>query len=252
MDRLKEILGAPPGGRRDSALVVGHGREDREAWVQVLAEVHDGGDVAAAVAVVGSAPYCDDGFIFEVPLCCGIWSARGVCDVQWVSGEIHLVALVDQLVSTRNELEAIDMVELRCDLISKQPPCTTRRDSPGANVLWVAPDEIAKGAFVGDLLSASNDTDLVNGADFRTEPTVDAENFAVNDGAEDEEVEDLATGFPDGGVAVFLLAFFVETVYLGDLARLVVAADDGDAVGVATRRVNCCRVKIVTGELTGP
>jgi len=33
MDRLKEILGAPPGGRGDSALVVGHGGEDREAWV---------------------------------------------------------------------------------------------------------------------------------------------------------------------------------------------------------------------------
>jgi len=69
MNQLKEILGAPPRGRRDGTLVVGHGREDREAWIEVLAEVHDGGDVAAAVAVVRSAPDCDDGFVFEVPLC---------------------------------------------------------------------------------------------------------------------------------------------------------------------------------------
>jgi hypothetical protein len=187
-----------------------------------------------------------------VPLRDGIWSAKGVCDVQWVSGEIHLVALVDQLMSTRNQLESIDMVELRCDFIPEQPPRPTRRNSPGANVLRITPDEIAEGAFVGDLLSASNDTDLVNCADFRTQPTVDAEDFAVNDGAEDEEIEDLAAGFPDGGVAVFLLAFFVETVHLGDLARLVVAADEGDAVGVATRRVNCCRAEVGREELTGP
>lgn len=83
-------------------------------------------------------------------------------------GRIHLVPLIDQLVSTRNQLEPVDMVELRGDLIPKQPARPTRRNSPGADVLRVAPDEIAKGAFVGNLLSACNDTDLVNGADFRT------------------------------------------------------------------------------------
>lgn len=62
---------------------------------------------------------------------------------------------------------------------------------------------------------------------------MDAEDFAVDDGAEGHEVEDLAAGFPDGGVAVFLDAFFVETVDLGDLAGFVVAADEGHAVGVS-------------------
>jgi len=156
----------------------------------------------------------------------------------------YLVPLVDQLMSTGNQLEPIDMVEFRRDLVPEQPPRPTRRNSPGANVLRITPDEIAKGAFVRDLLSASNDTDLVEGADFGTQPTVDAEDFAVNDGAENEEIEDLAAGFPDGSVAVFLLAFFVETVHLRDLARLVIAADEGDAVGVATRRVNGCRAEV--------
>lgn len=60
---------------------------------------------------------------------------------------------------------------------------------------------------------------------------MDTEDFSVNDGSESEEVKDLATSFPDGGVSVFRLTFFVKTVDLGDLARLVVAADEGYTVG---------------------
>ena len=60
-----------------------------------------------------------------------------------------------------------------------------------------------------------------------------AEDFAVDDGAQHEEVEDLTAGFPDGGIAVFGLAFFVEAVDLGYLTGFVVAADEGHAVGVS-------------------
>lgn len=88
MDKLEEILGAPPSGRGDSTLVVGHGGEDREVWVEVLAEVHNGGDVAAAVTVIGSAPYCNHRFVFEVPLRGYSWSARGECDAQWEMGDL--------------------------------------------------------------------------------------------------------------------------------------------------------------------
>jgi hypothetical protein len=62
---------------------------------------------------------------------------------------------------------------------------------------------------------------------------VHAEHGAVDDGGEDEEVEHLAAGLPDGGVAVFLLAFLVEAVDLGDLAGFVVAADQDYPVGVS-------------------
>lgn len=86
---------------------------------------------------------------------------------------------------------------------------------------------------MGDLLCASYDADLIQGADFGAQAAVHAEDFAVDDGAEDEEVEDLTAGFPDGGVAVFGLAFFVEAVDLGYLTGFVVAADEGDSIGVA-------------------
>lgn len=39
-----------------------------EALDQVLAHVHDGGDVAAAVAVVGGTPDGDHRLVIEVPL----------------------------------------------------------------------------------------------------------------------------------------------------------------------------------------
>ena len=62
-----------------------------------------------------------------------------------------------------------------------------------------------------------------------------AEHTPIDDGGKGKKVEDLASGFPDGGIAVLLHAFFVEAVDLGDLARLVVAADEGDAVGVTIK-----------------
>ena len=84
-----------------------------------------------------------------------------------------------------------------------------------------------------DLLRASYDADLIKGADFGAQAAMHAEDFAVDDGAEDEEVEDLTAGFPDGGVAVLGLAFFVETVDLGYLTGFVVAANEGDSIGVS-------------------
>lgn len=60
-----------------------------------------------------------------------------------------------------------------------------------------------------------------------------AEHLAVDDGGQGEEVEDLATGLPYGRIAVLLLAFFVETIDLCDLPRLMVAADERNAVRVS-------------------
>lgn len=45
-----------------------NGREYVELWLEVLSKVHNGSDVAAAVAVIGSAPDGNDGLVFEVPL----------------------------------------------------------------------------------------------------------------------------------------------------------------------------------------
>jgi hypothetical protein len=62
---------------------------------------------------------------------------------------------------------------------------------------------------------------------------VDAEDLVVDDAGEGEVVEHIGKVVPDSSVAVLAAALCVETVGLGDSSRLVVAADEVDAVGVA-------------------
>lgn len=56
------------------------------------------------------------------------------------------------------------------------------------------------------------------------------ENLAINDSRQGEEVKDLTAGLPDRGVSVFLLAFLVKSIYLSNLTRFVVAADQSNLV----------------------
>ena len=61
------------------------------------------------------------------------------------------------------------------------------------------------------------------------------QHFAINDSGERQEIKYLTASFPDGGIAVLCLAFFVKAVYLGNLTRLVVASDKSDLVRVSVR-----------------
>ena len=63
---------------------------------------------------------------------------------------------------------------------------------------------------------------------------MDTEHFAVNHCTEDQEIKDLATSFPDRGIAVLLLAFFVKSVDLCDLTRFMVAPDEGHAIRISS------------------
>lgn len=90
---------------------------------------------------------------------------------------------------------------------------------------------------MGNFLRASHDADLVEGSDFGGQPAVHAQDSAVDDGGEGQEVEDLAARFPDAGITIFLLAFFVKAVDLGDLTGFVVAADKSYSVGKSRKGV---------------
>ena len=109
----------------------------------------------------------------------------------------YLVAFINKLMSTCNECEAIDMIELGSDLISEEPARPTWRNRPGINVLRVTPDQITECTFVGDFLSTSDNANLINSADLRTQTTMDTENFAVNQSGKNQEIEHLAACLPD-------------------------------------------------------
>lgn len=67
---------------------------------------------------------------------------------------------------------------------------------------------------------------------------MNTKHFAVYNGGQREEIEDLATGFPYGSIAILGLTFLVEPVDLGDLSRLMVSPDQRDSVRESVRLVN--------------
>ena len=84
-----------------------------------------------------------------------------------------------------------------------------------------------------DFLYSVESTDIVECVDARGETSVEAEDLVLDQGCEGKEVEEVGEVLPDVGIAVLAQAFVVEAVNLGDLARLVVAAEDGNALWVS-------------------
>ncbi len=136
------------------------------------------------------------------------------------------------MVSTGDELQAIDVVEFSCNLITKEPASPTRRNSPSLNVLGITPNKITECTLMRNLLSTSDNANLVDSTDLRAQTTVDTKNLTVDDRSKDKKIENLAAGFPNGSVAILLLTLLVEAIDLGDLAGLVVTSDESNFIGV--------------------
>lgn len=134
---------------------------------------------------------------------------------------------------SRNSLQAVDMVELGGNFIAKEPASTTGTHSPRINVFRVAPYQVTEGTLMRNLLRSGDNPDLVYSPDLGAKTTVNTKDGAIYDCSEDEEIENLATGLPDRRIAVLCLTLLVETVDLGDLPGLVVAADEDDTVGIS-------------------
>ncbi|KAB8364839.1 hypothetical protein FH972_024702 [Carpinus fangiana] len=177
---------------------------------KMLVNLHDGGLVAAAVAVVRRGEDGDD-----IPILAPV------------------VALHDQLMCARDEREAVVVVEGLGNVLAKGVAGTSGRDAPAAAVVGVAPQQVTHGAFVGHFLYAVEGADVVEGVNAGAEAAVEAEDLVFNEGGEGQIVEEVGEALPYVCVAILAQALVVEAVDLGDLAGLVVAAQDGDALGVA-------------------
>ena len=112
--------------------------ELKEIILHELVDLHYGGLVTAAVAVVR----------------CG----EDRHDIALVS---PVVAVHDQLMSARNPRQVIGVVELLRDVLAEAIAGTTRGDAPTAALIGVGPQQVADWAFVGSLLHAIKLTDLV-------------------------------------------------------------------------------------------
>ena len=132
----------------------------------------------------------------------------------------------------------VGITHLTRHLIPEQPPCASWTDSPRLHILGIAPDKVAEGALMGNLLCSGHDADLVQCADLGAQASMDTQYLAVDDRGQSKKVEDLAAGLPDRCIAVFLLALFVESVDLSDLPGLVIATDECDFVGESGKDIS--------------
>jgi hypothetical protein len=177
--------------------------------IQRVVDLHYRGLVAAPVAVVRSGKDRDDALIV-----------------------LPLVSLHNELVCPGDEVQAVDVRELLGDVLAKGVAGPTRRYAPAASVVGVGPNQVAHGSLVGYLLDAVEVPGMVEGVDGGAQSAVEAEDSVLDDGRHGEVVEGVGEVLPYVGVAVLSEALVVEAVHLGDLATLVVAPEDGDAMAV--------------------
>mmetsp|Transcript_33163 Transcript_33163/g.105757 ORF Transcript_33163/g.105757 Transcript_33163/m.105757 type:complete len:344 (+) Transcript_33163:85-1116(+) len=197
--------------RGDAALVLRRRLEDFEVLVEVLVQLEDGGDVAAAVAVVWRRP---DGHQRVV--------------------EHVLVPLHHQLVRARDQVDRVGRAELGDHVAAKEVARASRRQAPPVDVLRVGPHQVAHRAVVRDLLLPVDDADLVEGVDGGGEAAVHAEDLVLDQRRERQVVEDLCAVPPDVDRAVLAQALVIKAVHLRDLPRLVVAPQQRDPVRPAS------------------
>jgi hypothetical protein len=176
----------------------------------MLIDIHNGGLVATAVAVVGGGE--DSGDVL-------------------VMGE--LIAAVHELMGPDDNLELVVVVELLADVAAEVVAGPALGQVPAASLLGVAPEQVAHGPLGGHLDFAVQLANVVQAADVRRQAPVQAEGLRLDQRCQGQVVEQLREAFPDVHVAVLPRALVVEAVDLGDLPGFVVAAQDRDPVFVA-------------------
>ena len=129
----------------------------QERVLESVIQLHDGGLVAASVAVVGRGEDGDD-----VP----------------VVGPV--VSLHDQLVGPGHQVQPVAVVERLGDVLTEGVASSAGRYSPASAVIGVGPEEVTHGTLVWDLLEPVQSSDMVQRVDTRGEAAVQTEYLAVN------------------------------------------------------------------------
>lgn len=62
-----------------------------------------------------------------------------------------------------NHLELISMIELLTDILAKGVACSSWTDTPSSPLIWVTPQKIAHGSFMGHFLHTFQSVNVVEG-----------------------------------------------------------------------------------------
>ena len=155
---------------------------------------------------------------------------------------------------SRDEINSVIVCKGFCDVCSEQVSGTSWGESPTVCVIWVRPEKIAHWAVMGDLLlpvdgsylqtdesnhywrgraPPDNTAYLVDTVEIRTQTTMNAKHASIHNSTQREVIKDLTAISPHIRRAILPLAFVIEPIHLRNLARLVVSADERDAIRVS-------------------
>lgn len=134
--------------------------------------------------------------------------------------------------SSANQAEIIDSVELLGDLGSEEPSSASGTHGPSLDVLRVRPHEIAEGSLVGDLLASLDSSDLIDGLNIRGETSMDTEHLTLDEGGNAEVVEHLSAVLPRVRVTVLSDDLVIESIDRSDLSRFVVSSEKSDVTRI--------------------
>ena len=248
--RLQEVVGDATRDERFSRAWCGVELEERVR--ELFVDLHDGGLVAAAVAVVWRAEDRYDVAVLAPIVSCVHVSKMKKRDAKGRDEERQTGAsrqpkgeeekkeeeepertLHDQLVRPRNEREPIVMVECLRNILPERITRPAWRYSPPTPIVRVTPQQIAHRPLVRDLLYTIDTSHMVQRIDTRRQSTVKTEDLVIDERGERKVVEEVGKVAPDVGVAVFAQTFVVEAIDLGDLTTFMIAAKDTNAVAVA-------------------
>ena len=97
----------------------------------------------------------------------------------------------------------------------------------------IRPQQIGVKTLVRHLLETVDAVDVVHGADERGDASMHTHDLVVDQSRNAQAIKHVDEVLPRVRASVLLHALVVETVHLRDLASLVVATEQRDAVGVA-------------------
>ena len=182
-----------------------------EVALHILAHLQNGGNITAAVAVIGGGPDSDQRLLFE-PV---------------------LEAVHDELMGTGHQFKSINVIEFSSNFAAEKPAGTAHAHLPSVlGVGGIGPHQIAEGTIMRGFHSSFEESNLIEGLDIRGKTAVNAHNFALNDGCQHQVIKNLHAVFPGIGVSVLAHILIEVAVDSRDLARFVISAQDCNVAGV--------------------
>lgn len=143
------------------------------------------------------------------------------------------ITLLNQLMSTDNELDLVCVLELVYYFVAEEPTSPSWVLFPWLDVLFrVRPHQIANGSRRGNLYIPLECSDGVDSSAFGGKSSMDAKDLTFNDGSQGQVVESIVEIVPDIVIAVLFGYFIIKAIDVGDVTRLVIASQQNNCLRI--------------------